>query len=437
MEEKIVILGAGESGVGAAILAKKLGFDVFVSDDNTISENRIQELKDHQIDFEQNGHELDQIHADLIVKSPGIADDVPVVKMFASKEIPIISEIEFAASHYAGEIIAITGTNGKTTTTGLIYHLLKNHVNGVEIGGNYGVSFARMLAEGSPDVVVLEISSFQLEGIRNFHPHISVILNISADHLDRYAYQMSRYVDAKMRITMNQIKGDHFIYNADDSWITSRMHNVIKSNVNTIAVVPNRDKVMIDGQEYELNNPYLQGNHNVFNAQCAIEVALRMDVSKKEILNDLDTFVNVPHRMEPVDTVDGVTYINDSKGTNVNATQFALESIDNPIIWIAGGTDKGNDYRDLRSSVKNRVKALLCLGVDNGKIINSFDKSIDVIEEFDDMEKCVERASQISEEGDVVLLSPACASFDLFTNYIDRGDQFKAAVLKLRERVRH
>lgn len=437
MKSKVVILGAGESGVGAALLAAKQNLQVFVSDASKISDSFKSELLEADIAFEEGGHSFEKMKdADVVIKSPGIPDNVKVVEFFKNLNTEIISEIEFASRFYNGKIIGITGTNGKTTTTGLIYALLSNSMDNVVIGGNYGKSFARILAEGTPDVAVLELSSFQLDGIVDFKPNIAVLLNVTADHLDRYNYNMGAYADSKMRIALNQTAGDCFVYNQDDVWIKSRIHAKVKADVERIGVgMCSGDQYVLGGDRIRLDNPYLRGAHNLFDVQCAVHVAERMGVDSMDVQKALNEFVNLSHRMEPVGNVDGVQFVNDSKATNVDAVKFALEGIDQPIIWIAGGVDKGNDYTELRDLVKDKVKALFCLGVDNGKLKNSFSSQVEEIFEYRDINACVEHTYRYAKKGDLVLLSPACASFDLFKNYIDRGEQFHQAVDLLQVKV--
>ncbi len=430
----LVVLGAGESGVGAAILAKKMGFEVFVSDNGLIKPEFIAELEQQGIAFEMNGHTIERIlKADHVVKSPGIPEKVTIVKLLGEKGVPVISEIEFAFWYNTAMIVAITGSNGKTTTTNLIHHLLKEGgVNAIK-GGNIGKSFARLVAEEeSPEVFVLELSSFQLDGIRSFRPNIAVLLNITPDHLDRYEYKFDNYVRSKFRITMNQTKTDLFIYNADDVNVRLFLSDFhLKANKQPISLSA-ASKEAATTLDIPLRNPVLRGRHNRFNAICAVSVARYFKIDDATIEQALDTFVNDPHRLEMITSINNVDYINDSKATNVDATYFALEAMDRPIIWIAGGTDKGNDYEPLLELVREKVKALICLGVDNQKLFNQFRDLVPELIETASAETAAQTAYRLGKPGDVVLLSPACASFDLFKNYMDRGEQFKEAVLKLK-----
>ena len=439
--ERVVVLGGGESGVGAALLAKAKSFDVFVSDGSKIAEKYKQELLDHQIDFEEEGHSIENIkNADVLIKSPGIPDHIPLIKTLIDFGLDPISEIEFAYRFCDSKIIAITGSNGKTTTTALIYHLLNGSQLKAKIGGNYGVSFARLLLEEDvPDVFVLEISSFQLDGIRTFKPDISVLLNITPDHLDRYHYNLDEYAQSKFRICMNQRIPDLFKVNQDQEICFQMTVELIKDRQDTIPVIKqvSQDRAIhiIDDytstQFYEIENTALQSVHNKFNAQCAILAAEYIGVDKAYISERLETFNNLPHRMEVVRVKDGVQFINDSKATNVDAVYHALSSLSHPVVWIAGGTDKGNEYEALYPLVNNKVTTLICLGMDNKKLIESFEGKIPNIQETKDINQAVQEAFRLAEGQGSVILSPACASFDLFKNYMDRGDQFRAAVLSL------
>jgi UDP-N-acetylmuramoylalanine--D-glutamate ligase len=427
--KKVVIIGGGESGVGAAILASKLGYEVLVSDFGVIPEVFKQELNDNNIPFEEKGHSFDKIVTfDLAVKSPGVPDHAPVLKMIKEKGIKVISEIEFGYLHYEGKILAVTGSNGKTTTSGLLYHVLKSAGKNVALGGNYGKSFARIIAEDAPEMMVLEISSFQLDDVDTFKPFISVLLNITPDHLDRYEYKMSNYVNSKFRITMNQSSSDYFIYNGDDAEITDKM--VSFSGVPKQIVIK-KDQYIHGifskeiGKNFEIS---IKGNHNLFNAACVVEACRLIGLSDDQIGVGLKTFVNLPHRLESCGVINGVEFINDSKATNVDSVFYALDAMTKPVIWIAGGTDKGNDYSVLYPLIKNRVKALICLGLDNEKLKESFKPHIPAVYETIKVSEAVETGLKLGAPGDVVLLSPACASFDLFKNYMDRGDQFKKCV---------
>jgi len=448
MKKRIVILGAGESGTGAAILAKQLGYDVFVSDKSPIKDTYKHTLKQHEISCEEGTHTLKTIlNAHLVIKSPGIPETSEVMQAIHAKGIDVIGEIEFGYRH-AGKcmIVAITGSNGKTTTTNLIYHVLKHAGLNAEMGGNIGKSFAELVAEdlktnqGNKDkqrVYVLEVSSFQLDDIRKFRPDIAVLLNITPDHLDRYDYKMENYVRSKFRITMNQKRGDLFITNADDPEIQSFMKSrpdAIRCKTELIHKKDLKNGYVRIGQTlaFDVSSTALKGPHNHFNAACAIHVALRLGVAPDVIEEGLFYFTPPPHRMEKVAEIDGVIWINDSKATNVDSVFYALQSMDRPTVWIVGGVDKGNDYTPLLPLVEKQVKTIVCMGTDNSKIINALkDLKIKIVE-TKSAEEAVNAAAKFAEEGDAVLLSPACASFDLFKNYEDRGDQFKNAVLTLK-----
>ena len=442
----VAILGAGESGVGAALLAQKKEYQVFVSDKGKIKDNFRKELTTHNIPFEEGEHTIEKIEkANVIIKSPGIPDTVPFIVALKNKGIPVISEIEFAAKHTISTIIAISGSNGKTTTTNLTHHLLKNANLNVHVGGNIGHSFARLLADlpvstgirkrdFKQQYYVLELSSFQLDGIRTFRPHIAILLNITPDHLDRYDYKMENYVASKFRMIQNQQANDIFIYNNEDENIGNVLQNKVLEQQTMPIGKANFDDASIafsKEQRISMQDCSLRGQHNLFNAACAIAVAKTLGLSADVIQDGINSFVNAPHRLEWVTTINGVDYINDSKATNVDAVFYALQAMDKPIIWIAGGSDKGNDYQAIEPLVANKVKALICMGADNQKLLETFSPIVKNIEETDSAADAVQRASIYAESGDVVLLSPACASFDLFKNYIDRGKQFKAEVLKL------
>lgn len=433
--KKVVILGAGESGVGAALLAKKCGFEVFVSDKSPIKENFQKELDKAQIPYESGQHTEGVIlAADEIVKSPGIPDKVDLIQSAHKKRIPVMSEIEFAYQNMCNHepyIIAVTGSNGKTTTTSLMYHLLKTGGKDVAVGGNIGKSFARLLVEESlHDYYVLELSSFQLDGIIHFRPNIAILLNITPDHLDRYDYRMANYVASKFRIAMNQTEDDIFIFNKDDVEMKRFMDkNGLISNEWPVST--KFDGHILRGR-FDMSKSALKGPHNYFNASCAIAAAICVLVPDSKIQEGLETFVNVPHRLEPVGVIDGVEYINDSKATNVDSVFWALSSMTKPTVLIMGGTDKGNDYKQIEPLVKQKVKAIVAMGVDNSKILSFFKSIITDIVEAKSAQEAVEQAVKLSREGDCVLLSPACASFDLFKNYEDRGEQFKKAVAILK-----
>ena len=444
---RLVVLGGGESGVGTAILGKKKGYDVFVSDYGKIKENYKEVLINNGIAWEEEKHTEELIlNADVVMKSPGIPEkkSAIVIKLIA-KGIPVISEIEFAAPFTKAITIGITGSNGKTTTTMLTYHLLKSAGLNVALGGNIGKSFAWQVAEDKYDSYVLELSSFQLDGIINYKPHIAIITNISPDHLDRYDYKYENYIASKFRITMNQTEDDYLIYDADDEAIAEWLkNNKTKAQLIPFSLTKTfelgafiKEKTMevniINEEEFtmETETMALEGKHNMKNAMAATSVAKLMKIRNSTIRESLSNFQGVEHRLEKVLKIQNVQYINDSKATNVNATFFALDSMNTPTVWIVGGVDKGNDYNELMSLVREKVKAIICLGVDNKKIINVFGDVVDVMIEVNTMEDAVKMAQRLSEKGDTVLLSPACASFDLFENYEDRGNQFKQAVKHL------
>ncbi|MGB5237553.1 MAG: UDP-N-acetylmuramoyl-L-alanine--D-glutamate ligase [Flavobacteriaceae bacterium] len=442
---QLVVLGAGESGIGTAVLGLKKGFEVFVSDNGSIQEKYKNVLKNLEVEWEEEGHSQDRIlKADLVMKSPGIPDKAPLVEILLQKGIPVISEIEFAAAYTDATIIGITGSNGKTTTTMLTHHILSEGGLNVGMAGNIGDSFARMVAEKNHDYYVLEISSFQLDGIRDFKPHIAVLTNISPDHLDRYDYSFEKYVASKFRITENQVESDYFIYDADDTAIQKRLAaNPIEARLLPFAL----NGVLAQGAYIEKNNIIiksknktvqmnkqniaLEGKHNLKNTMAASMVANLVGIRKESIRNSIQNFHGAPHRLEKVLKIHHVQYINDSKATNVNATFFALDSMSTPVVWIVGGVDKGNDYRELMPLVREKVKAIICLGMDNTRIKESFGNVVDLMVETFAMSEAVKVAYKIAERGDSVLLSPACASFDLFDNYEDRGDQFKEAIKNL------
>lgn len=442
---RLVVLGGGESGVGTAILGKKKGYDVFVSDFGKIKEKYKQVLIDNEIGWEEEQHTEDLVlNADVVMKSPGIPDKAPIIKKLVANGVSVISEIEFTAQFTNAVTIGITGSNGKTTTTMLVYHLLKSAGLNVGLGGNIGKSFAWQVADENYDSYVLELSSFQLDGIINYKPHIAIITNISPDHLDRYDYKYENYIASKFRITMNQTEEDYLVYDADDEAIT----NWLKSNKTKAKLIPfsltktfnegafiqnNIMEVLINQDEFKMETETiaLEGKHNMKNAMAATSVAKLMQIRKATIRESLSNFQGVEHRLEKVLKIQNVQYINDSKATNVNATFFALDSMNTPTVWIVGGVDKGNDYNELMALVREKVKAIVCLGVDNRKIIDAFGNVVDMMIEVTNMREAVIMAQRLSEKGDTVLLSPACASFDLFENYEDRGNQFKQAVQNL------
>lgn len=440
---RIVVLGGGESGFGAAYLAKKKGMEVFLSDKGQIRENYKQLLMENGIDFEEGMHTEDKIlNADWIVKSPGIPKKADIIFKANQKGIRLSSEIEFASEFTNAKIIAITGSNGKTTTTSLIYHILKNDGLNVGLGGNIGKSFAKQVADESFDYYVLEVSSFQLDDIQNFRPYISMLLNLSQDHLDQYNYNYEEYALAKFRIAENQENDNFFIYNKDDEMSMNLLEKLaikakmlpftMKEKVSEGAYAT-EDKIFVKLQEefsMKIKDLSLVGKHNVANSLAASIAGKILKISNESIRNSLMTFQAVEHRLEIVADIEGVKYINDSKATNVNACYFALESMKTPTVWIVGGVDKGNDYAEIEDLVKKKVKAIICLGIDNEKIIEFFRDKKEFIYDTSSMEEAVKISKSISEKGDTVLLSPCCASFDLFKNYEDRGKKFKEEVLK-------
>ncbi|MCB0437774.1 MAG: UDP-N-acetylmuramoyl-L-alanine--D-glutamate ligase [Mangrovimonas sp.] len=442
--KRLVVLGGGESGVGAALLGKAKGYQVFVSDFGKIKENYKNVLKHYEIEWEDGGHtEANILNADVVMKSPGIPDKAPIVKQLKANGVKIVSELEFASQFTNATIIGITGSNGKTTTATLTHHILKQELN-VGLSGNIGDSFAKQILDYNYPNYVLEISSFQLDDIEHFRPHIAVITNITPDHLDRYDYKFENYIASKFRIAMNQTAQDYLIYDADDEvievWL--KAHPVqstllpfsLKKDLENGTCIENENiKITIDNNQITMpvKDISLQGNHNIKNAMAASTVAHLLKIRKQTIRESLENFQGVEHRLEQVLKINKVNYINDSKATNVNATYYALESMDAPTVWIVGGQDKGNDYRELYPFVNEKVKAIICLGVDNSKIIDAFNGMVDVMVETQFMSEAVKIAYKIAEPGDNVLLSPACASFDLFENYEDRGRQFKQAVRNL------
>jgi UDP-N-acetylmuramoylalanine--D-glutamate ligase len=446
MKNRLVILGAGESGVGAAILGKSKGFDVFVSDMGEIKEKYRSELTSHNIVFEEKLHsEALILNAELVVKSPGIPDKAPLIKKLVELEIPVISEIEFAGRYTTAKTICITGSNGKTTTTMMTYDLLNRAGLNVAMVGNVGDSFARSVAENNFDYYVIELSSFQLDGMFNFRADIAVLMNITPDHLDRYNYQMQNYVDSKFRIVQNQTPNDYFIYFADDEIVT---HEVQKMNISsklmpfTLGNELNGDGAKVSDEkiyvqfnqknfEMSIYDLALQGKHNSCNSMAAAIVGQVSNIKNEFIRECLTDFKGVEHRLEKYLTVHGIEFINDSKATNINSAWYALESMTKPTIWLVGGIDKGNNYAELTDLVKSKVKAIVCIGVDNEKIIEAFSGIVADVVETRSMEHAIKSAYFLAEPGDTVLLSPACASFDLFNNYEDRGRQFKEAVRNL------
>jgi len=443
--KKIVVLGGGESGVGAAVLAKKKGFEVFLSDKGEITEKYQKVLLHNEIDWEHNQHtESKVLAADEVIKSPGIPEKVPLVQKLVAANIPVISEIEFAGRYTDAKMICITGSNGKTTTTMLIYHILKKAKLNVGLAGNIGQSLAYQVATENFDYYVVELSSFQLDGMFAFKADIAILLNITPDHLDRYNDELQGYVDSKFRIVQNLTEDDHFIYWADDEIIKSEIK---KRNIQAQMLPFSDQQVIAQGAhirneqiEININNNNLtmsihdlalQGKHNGQNSMAGGIASRVLEIRKEIIRESLSDFQNVEHRLEFVARVHGIEFINDSKATNVNATWYALESIHRKVVWVVGGVDKGNDYDLLRELVNEKVKAIVCLGEDNSKIIEAFKDDIEIITEAKTAAEAVGFGYQHASKDDIVLLSPACASFDLFDNYEDRGNQFKSAVRSL------
>ncbi|WP_233899664.1 UDP-N-acetylmuramoyl-L-alanine--D-glutamate ligase [Tenacibaculum piscium] len=443
--KRLVILGGGESGVGTALLGKQKGFDVFVSDKGIIAPKYQKILLENNINFEQNKHTDSLIFsADIVMKSPGIPDNISLIQALISKQIKIVSEIEFASEFTKAKIIGITGSNGKTTTTLLMGHLLKKAGFDVGIGGNIGDSFAQLVAEKSYENYVLELSSFQLDGIVDFKPNIAVITNISPDHLDRYQYNYDNYINSKFRITKNQTATDFLLYDADDKAI----ENWLDNNITKAQKIPfsiqkelkygaflRENKIILKLTSEEVlmtvSELALKGKHNIKNAMAVAITAKLFAIASKNIAQSLADFKPVEHRLEYVRKINGVQFINDSKATNIDAVFYALDAMDSPTIWVVGGVDKGNDYQVLMPLVKEKVKAIVCLGIDNEKIIATFGNVVPVLVATNTAKKAVNIANKLAEKGDTVLLSPACASFDLFKNYQDRGIQFKKAIQEL------
>ena len=448
MDKRIVILGSGESGTGAAMLAKKHGFDVFVSDMGAIADNFKQELNASGVPFEEGQHTPELIlNAYEIIKSPGIPDTSKLIIEANSKGIPVINELEFAARYTKAKIIAVTGTNGKTTTTSLIYHLLKTANVDACVAGNIGISLARLLTERDYEYAVLEVSSFQLDNMYQLKADIAVLCNITPDHLDRYGYEVQNYVDSKFRIVQNQTANDVFIYCAEDRLTMENIDNekILGKQIAFAydkqppvgAYVKNGEIISFINEDKQnpftmyINELALKGRHNAYNSMAAAIIGQVLNIRKETIRESLMSFQNVEHRLESVITTDGVEYINDSKATNVNSTWYALESMEKPTIWIAGGVDKGNDYGLLKEMVKEKVRIIICLGVDNRKLHEAFGTDVDMLINTSSMNEAVHVAKQLAKKGEAVLLSPACASFDLFKNYEDRGRQFKKDVRDL------
>jgi UDP-N-acetylmuramoylalanine--D-glutamate ligase len=447
----VVILGSGESGMGAALLAKSKGIDVFLSDSGAIEESRKIQLIQNEVLFEENGHSVNELlKYKEVIKSPGIPEKVEVVQKLKIEGKAIISEIEFASRYTNAKLIGITGSNGKTTTTLLIYHLLKSAGLNVGMAGNIGNSLAELILERDYDIIVLELSSFQLDGMYEFKADTSLLLNITPDHLDRYNYDINEYADSKLRIIQNQGVSEQFICNVDDELISNKLESIelevgkidfsIKSKLENGAYL-NNGELVFNLENANLTIPVgdipLIGKHNLYNTMAAVLTATRYGLNKDQISEGLKSFENAPHRLEYVARVDGVRFINDSKATNVDSVYYALDGMDRDVIWIAGGVNKGNDYSAISSLVKKKVSALICLGVDNKHLIDAFENDIDIISESQDMAECVSKALKMAYPGDVVLLSPACASFDLFNSYEHRGDEFRKAVLGLKKNFRY
>ena len=445
MAEKIVILGAGESGVGSAILAQKKGFEVFVSDLGKIKEKYKEVLRNNRFDFEEEKHSKQRIlDANLVIKSPGIPDNAPLILELQEKGIPVISEIEFAGRYTNAKTICITGSNGKTTTTMLLYHILKNAGMNVGMAGNVGQSFARQVAEENYDVFVLELSSFQLDGMFGFKADIAILLNITPDHLDRYDHQMQNYTNSKFRILQNQTGNDFFIYCSDDEIIKEEIK---KRDIKAVqlpftlgepmefgaGISNGKLNIQLNEKQFSMSilDLALQGKHNSYNSMAAGIASMVLEIRNDKLRESLSDFKGVEHRLEKFLTVHGISFINDSKATNVNSTWYALESMNKKVVWIVGGIDKGNDYSMIMELVKKKVKAIVCLGKNTAKIHKAFEKLVPDIVDVYSMQDAVKSAYYLARNGDAVLLSPACASFDLFDNYEDRGKQFKRAVRDL------
>ena len=445
MKKKIVILGAGESGVGSAVLALKNGFDVFVSDNGVIKDQYREMLDKYGINWEQGSHtEKKILPADEVIKSPGIKENTPIVVKLREKGTRIISEIEFAGRYTKAVKICVTGSNGKTTVTNLLYHMLKKAGKNVAMTGNVGNSFAMAVAEGPYDYYVIELSSFQLDGMFDFRAEIAILMNITPDHLDRYGYNFQNYIDSKFRITQNQQKSDFFIYWADDPVIRAELAKKEYggtmmafsdiSRKNMTAYIEDNELIIDYPRKTNLMTIHelaLKGRHNTYNSMAAAIAGKVLNIRKDVIRESLTDFQGVEHRLESVIKVSGISFINDSKATNVNSTWYALECMETDVIWIVGGVDKGNDYSELFPVVKEKVKAVVCLGKDNKKIIEAFKDKVPTIVETTSMEEAVRSSYYLAKKGETVLLSPCCASFDLFNNYEDRGRQFKAAVRNL------
>jgi UDP-N-acetylmuramoylalanine--D-glutamate ligase len=448
MKKRIVILGAGESGTGAALLAVKKGFDVFVSDQGMIKEKYKTELEKHLIPFEEGKHTEELVlNSDLIIKSPGIPDKADLIKKAKGAGIQIIDELEFAFRYLKGKVIAITGTNGKTTTTLLIHHLMKTAGINAALGGNVGKSLARQVMDEDHDWYILEVSSFQLDGTKEFKPEIGILLNITPDHLDRYEYSMEKYIDSKFQLIQKMDEGNYFIYYKEDPVISNELskRKVTASSIGVSLWADATSSVKAAGttMNFSLEDNFsiaqeettLKGPHNLINTMAAVSAVYLAGVSVDAIREGLKSFKNAPHRLESIAMIKGVEFVNDSKATNVDSVVYALGSYEKPLIWIAGGVDKGNDYNIIKEDVRKKARALVCLGKENDKLKKAFADVVPVIEETQSVKDLVRIALRLAKAGDVVLLSPACASFDLFKNYEDRGNQFREATLELKEEV--
>jgi UDP-N-acetylmuramoylalanine--D-glutamate ligase len=446
--EKLIVLGGGESGVGAAILGKEKSYEVFLSDFSKLKPKFRAKLQKEDIDFEEGGHTFSRLEkADLVVKSPGISDNLEMIKNLRENGIKIISEIEFASWFTDANIIGITGSNGKTTVTNMVYHILKNAGLSVSMAGNVGFSFAEQVAREYFHNYVLELSSFQLDGVEDFRPHIAILTGITPDHLDRYHDNFQEYIQAKFKITKNQTKNDFLIYNRDDEVIANWLaKNTVKAQLipftNTTIMADlsafiqdNEINVKLNHNSFTMsvNDLGVKGDHNTRNAMAASTAARLLKIRKQTIRESMESFQGVEHRLEQLGKINKVAFINDSKATNVNATFYALDSMTSPTVWIVGGVDKGNVYEDLLPLVNEKVKAIVCLGIENQKIYNAFSNCVDTIVESSNMADAVAKAYGLTEDHDAVLLSPACSSFDLFENYEDRGRQFKEAVHYLKK----
>ena len=449
MIERVVILGAGESGTGAAILAKAKGYDVFVSEQGAIKEQYKKELIENAIEFEEGKHSAEKIvNASKIIKSPGIPEKAEILKKVRANNISVVDEIEFAFRFLKGKVIAITGTNGKTTTTLLTYHLLKSAGFSVALAGNVGESLARKVAKGNHDWYVIEISSFQLDGTTTFQPHIGILLNITPDHLDRYEYQMQKYINSKFQIIQSMKAEDYFIYYGDDTVVAGELkrRTIMPKTLSVSLRSETKSSIHFDGERMSFSfgketfkisqsDTTLKGSHNLINTMSAVSAAYLAGASFDSIKAGLKTFKNAPHRLESVATIKNVEFVNDSKATNVDSVVYGLGSYKGPLIWIAGGIDKGNDYKLIEGQVREKVRVLICLGKDNEKLKKAFGGVVKEIYETQSLKELAHLALRVSQSGDVVLLSPACASFDLFKNYEDRGNQFRKAVLELKDEV--